>query len=84
MGKVFSSGTAESLIMGLDLTSAPLGMQKRGLVDGWKRVLGMMWVGWKKSGVLLLVFGGSGLGLACGRAWPYAQGWGEAAALGLI
>lgn len=33
----FFSWTAECLIMGLDLTSAPLGMWNRGLVvNGWK------------------------------------------------
>lgn len=57
----FFSGTAESLIMGLDLTSAPLGMWKRGLVvNGWKSFSGMMWVGWNRGGVLLVVLDGSG------------------------
>lgn len=41
----FFSWTAECLIMGLDLTSAPLGMWNRGLVVMGGRVWGMMWVG---------------------------------------
>lgn len=85
----FFSGTAESLIMGLDSTSAPLGMWKRGLVDdGWMRFSGMMWVGLKRGGVLLVVWDGSGRQHAGGLGHVPRGGWwwerrGKATALGL-
>lgn len=69
--------------MGLDLTSAPLGMWKRGLVvDGWKSFSGMMWVGWKRGGVLLVVLDGSGRQHAGGlgqmpRVGGKPQHWGS-------
>lgn len=85
----FFSWTAECLIMGLDLTSVPLGMWNRGLVVMGGRVFG----GWCGSGVRLR--GGPGWGVGynrvvvgrvreavCGRAWQGAQVGGEATAQG--
>lgn len=64
-------------------------MWKRGLVDdGWMRFLGMMWVGLKRGGVLLVVLDGSGRQHAGGLGHVPRGGWwwgrrGEATALGL-
>lgn len=72
----FFSRTAESLIMGLDLTSAPLGMWNRGLLlDGWgtffRDDVGRTDEGWGTTGGVRRV-----REAARGRAWPNARGWG--------
>lgn len=76
--------------MGLDLTSAPLGMWNRGPVLMGGRVLG------DDMGRALSCKGGPRCGVGCrlvvvvewvreavcGRAWQVARGWGGAAAVG--